>query len=226
MSTFSLSFLNYFRTLSENNSTAWFGENRRWYEKDVKAPFTEFIDELIVKLKKIDSEIQIEPSDAIFRINNDIRYTKEKIPYKPWMSAHISVFGKRTREYPGFYIQVNHERLILSGGVYAPEKDTLHQIRRQIINDPKGFRDAIQNVSFIEAFGGLSGDQNKQLPSEFRDWIGKIPEIAFKQYYYRCELSPQAMLMNDLPSWIYRRFEAAGALHLFLKKAFKMAIAA
>lgn len=226
MTCFSPSFLSYFEALEANNTTAWFDANRRWYEREVKRPFEDFIDELIIRLKRIDPDINIEPSEAIFRINNDIRYTQEKIPYKPWMSANISAYGKRSKEYPGFYIQVNHERLILSGGVYAPGKETLYQLRQCIAQDPHLFREIIGQDRFVQQFGGLTGEQHKILPVEFRTAAEFVPEICFKQFYYRCELAPETMLQENIPSVIFNLFEPARELHLFLRRVFKTALAA
>ncbi|HPH81727.1 MAG TPA: DUF2461 domain-containing protein [Flavobacteriales bacterium] len=226
MSFFQPAFTEYFAQLSENNSTLWFDQNRKWYEREVKIPFQDFVDELIIQLRMIDNDIQIEPSEAIFRINNDIRYTKEKIPYKTWMSANISAMGKRMKEYPGFFIQANHEHLILAGGVYNPEKDSLYQIRQQIAHDPDAFIQAVRNPEFLDRFGGLRGDQHIQLAPEFKELINRIPEITFKQFHFRIELDPSYLLHPNLPKFIADYFRSAQALHHFLRRAYKIAMAA
>lgn len=226
MPSFSPSFLRYFEQLSQNNTTHWFDQNRKWYEKDIKLPFQDFIDELIIQLRMIDKDIHIEPSEAIFRINNDIRFAKEKIPYKTWMSANISAMGKRVKEYPGFFLQTNHEKLILAGGVYSPEKESLYQIRQQIAQDPYGFKKVLEQSKFKTVFGEFRGDQHIQLPSEFREAALIVPEIAFKQFHFKLELAPDFILQERLPQCIREQFEAAAEMHQFLKRAYKYSLAA
>ncbi len=226
MSYFNHSFLQYFEELSSNNSTSWFDQNRKWYEKEVKIPFQDFIDELIIQLRTIDSDIHIEPSEAIFRINNDIRFTKEKIPYKTWMSANVSAMGKRMKEYPGFFIQANHEYLMIAGGVYNPEKEKLYQIRQQIMQDPDAFIRAVRNPEFLNLFGGLRGDQHIQLPAEFRSIVERIPEISFKQFHFKIELNANTLLSPNLPQIIREYFISARDLHHFLRRAYKFSMAA
>ena len=223
---FNSAFTEYFAALSANNNTTWFDANRRWYEKEVKYPFQEFVDELIVQLKRIDPDINIEPQEAIFRINNDIRYSKEKIPYKPWMTANISAVGKRSKEYPGFFIQANHEKLAIAGGVYCPERETLIHIRQQILQDPEGFRNAINDPLFKTTFIELDGELNKLLQPEFRKIAESLPEIGLKQFYFRKEYSPETLYQKNLPEFLRKEFQAATNLHLFLRRAFRLSVAA
>lgn len=221
MNYFSTEFLRYFEMLEKNNTTIWFDQNRKWYEREVKEPFYRFTDELIIQLKSLDASINIMPEEAIYRINNDIRYSREKIPYKTWMTANISAYGKKGKDYPGFYLLMNHQHLILAGGSYQSEKHTLQQIRMAIKQDPEAFRSAFQSEAFQQTFGGLKGEYNKLLPMEFRQTAEILPEIALKQFYFRKELPASTILSSDLPMLIKKEFEQALALHRFLCKALR-----
>jgi len=80
MSYFNPAFVKFFKDLSKNNSTAWFNDNRKTYENEVKKPFAVFVDELIGRIQKHDPSVKIKAGDAITRINKDIRFSKDKIP--------------------------------------------------------------------------------------------------------------------------------------------------
>ena len=82
MSYFDTDFLNFFQELNQNNTKTWFDNNRKRYEKTIKEPFYEFIQELILRLQDEDKDLYTEPKESIFRINNDLRFTREKTPYK------------------------------------------------------------------------------------------------------------------------------------------------
>jgi uncharacterized protein (TIGR02453 family) len=119
MSYFNSAFINFFKDLSENNSTEWFNENRKTYEKEVKKPFTDFVNEMIERIKEHEPEIEIKASDAITRINKDVRFSKDKIPYNTHVAANISKYGKKDKSYPGFYFQFSNEKILMAGGSYV-----------------------------------------------------------------------------------------------------------
>jgi uncharacterized protein (TIGR02453 family) len=105
MSYFNPAFIKFFKDLSQHNTTEWFNEHRKVYEKEVKKPFAEFVDEMIKRINKYEPEINIKASDAIMRINKDIRFSKDKTPYNTYVAANISAYGKKDKSYPGFYFQ-------------------------------------------------------------------------------------------------------------------------
>ena len=90
MKYFSSDYLEFFKELAPNNNKDWFDKNRKRYIDSVKEPFKKFVTDLIQEISKVDDEVQIEAKDAIFRINRDIRFSKDKTPYKLNNSAIIS----------------------------------------------------------------------------------------------------------------------------------------
>ena len=95
---FEKDFIDFFKELAQNNNKEWFDSNRKRYESSIKKPFKEFISKLISEIQLHDSEVLIEPKDAIFRINRDIRFSKDKTPYKLQTSAIVSAGGRKNRE--------------------------------------------------------------------------------------------------------------------------------
>ena len=96
MAYFDKRFYQFFEGLAMDNSKAYFDAHRKVYEQAVREPFKELVGDMIMRVREHEPEIAIEPKDAIFRINRDIRFTKDKTPYKTHVGAHISR-GGRTR---------------------------------------------------------------------------------------------------------------------------------
>src|SRR5690606_15875784 len=96
---FSPAFLQFFRELAGNNNKDWFDANRKTYENEVKKPFAIFVDHMIGEIRRYEPEVRINATDAIMRINNDIRFSKDKTLYKTHVAANISRFGKKDKSY-------------------------------------------------------------------------------------------------------------------------------
>ncbi len=220
MAHFQRAFLDFFRNLAKHNDTSWFDENRKVYETEVKKPFEAFTKEMIARIAAVDSEVGIAPKDAISRINRDTRFGADKRPYNTHLSAAISKFGKKNKEYPGILFQLSHEGVSVFGGCYAPEKATLAAVRARIEKDGKTFQKAITGARFCKLFGKLQGEEMKRIPPEWLKAHAKEPLIAKKQFYYQATL-PAALVLDDkLPDVLMQHFEAGRAVNTFLQRAF------
>ncbi|MES2560826.1 MAG: DUF2461 domain-containing protein [Bacteroidota bacterium] len=219
MSYFNPSFPKFFKDLSKNNSTEWFNENRKTYEKEVKKPFADFVAEMIGRIQQHEPEVQIKPSDAITRINKDIRFSKDKTPYNTHVAANISVHGKKDKSYPGFYFQLSSEGITLYGGAYMVENATLENIRNHIAQNLKGFSQAYNDTLFKNAFGSIQGEQNKRIPPAFQAVLEKEPLIANKQFFYTATLKPDLILSDTLPDKLIEYYLAGKKVNDFLKQA-------
>jgi uncharacterized protein (TIGR02453 family) len=203
MAWFTNDFNAFFKDLAKNNNKDWFDANRKRYEASVKTPFEAFVAEAIKRIAKHDHRlvgadgktIQLEAKEAIFRINRDIRFSKDKTPYKLETSAIISPAGRKEHNIPGIYFALGPENVKIYGGAYMPEKDQLERIRTAIMRDGKGFRKAIGAKAFVSLFGTVQGEANKVLPAEFKAHAAKEPLIANKQFYVVAELP--AKLVTD-----------------------------
>ena len=202
MAWFTNDFNGFFKDLAKNNNKEWFDANRKRYEESVKKPFEAFTAEAIKRIAKHDKTITISPKEAIFRINKDIRFSKDKTPYKLNTSAIISPAGRKDHATPGIYFELGPESVKFYGGAYQPEKDQLEKIRTAILSDGKGFRKAIEDRAFTTLFGTVKGEVNKVLAPEFKAAMAKEPLIANKQFYVGTEkpakLVADAKLMDVL----------------------------
>lgn len=220
MAYFQKDFINFFKELEENNNKDWFDENRSRYEKIVKKPFKEFVALMIAEISQIDPTIALQPKDAIFRINRDIRFSKDKTPYKTNVSAVIAPGGRKDHTYPGLYFELRADRVGVYGGVYGADKDTLYKIRSYMAENPKEFFEAIEDKNFNKYYGGkIYGERNKVLPNEFKEAGSSNEYLYNKQWYYMTQLPASVIFSDDLNEILSNHFIAAKKLRKYFLNA-------
>ena len=216
---FSPEFLQFFKDLAANNNRDWFTQNKKHYELVVKKPFEVFITDMINRVKKDDPKVKIEAKDAIFRIYRDVRFSKDKTPYKIQVSAIISPGGRKDMLTPGMYLEFGPEHIRVYGGVYSPEKNDLFNIRSYIIDHNDEFNKLLKNKKFVDMYGEIRGEKNKILAKEFKEAAQDQPLIFNKQFYYFGQMEPELALEKDLIERIYAFYEAAKPMKKFLMNA-------
>ena len=189
MQYFSQDYLEFFIELAANNHKGWFDENRKRYETEVREPFKLFIGDLIKALSVSDSALNIEPKDAIFRINRDIRFSKDKTPYKLNNSAIISSKGRKDKNHPGIYIELGPEKLTFYGGIYMPDTKQVQKLRTYFKKHNRELDNILEENNFKDNFGELHGEKSKRIPKEFRESAQVQPLLMNKQWYYYRELA-------------------------------------
>ncbi|VAX28680.1 hypothetical protein MNBD_IGNAVI01-1618 [hydrothermal vent metagenome] len=216
MKYFNQDFIDFFSELSKNNNRDWFNENKQRYIKSVKEPFYYFIEELIQQIHDDDETINITPKEAIFRIYKDVRFSKDKLPYKVFTSAIISPGGRKDFTTPGYYIEMDYNGVRFYGGAHFLDKDQLQNLREHIASNLNEFKRLHGEKMFKKKFGTLLGEQNKRIPKEFKEIIEKEPLIANKQFYYSTELSPNKILSNTLMDTIIKLYFVGKPVNQFL----------
>ena len=219
MKYFNKKYLNFFKELAANNHKHWFDENRKYYEQEVREPFKYFVGDLIKAVGEIDNEIKLEPKNAIFRINRDVRFSKDKTPYKLFNSAIISKTGRKDKAYPGMYIELNPERLGIFGGLFMPDTQQVYKVRAYIVANQQEFLTIVSDTKFTKYYGKILGKQHKRIPKEFREVAEKINLLYNKQWYYKTILSPKIILQDNLTEIIIENYKVSYKLQHFLIKA-------
>jgi uncharacterized protein (TIGR02453 family) len=211
----------FFIDLAPNNTSEWFNTNRKRYEKDIKLPFAQLVGDLIQKLAEIDSNLKgIKPADCIFRINRDIRFSKDKTPYKLSMSAAIAPGGRKNMTYPGFYFEAGPEGINIYGGVYMAEKNQLEAIRNLIAKNLKPFAELLNAADFKAKYGGeILGEKQVRLAPELKEAAAIQTLIFNKQFYFKGSLDESYLTKEDLPDILAEYFKAARPVSTFLSKA-------
>ena len=219
MSYFTQEYLDFFANLRENNSKAFFDENRKHYEEFVKKPFKNFVSELLVKTQEIDSDIVMETKNAIFRINRDIRFSHDKTPYKSYMSAGFAKEGRKS-DYAGFYIAISNKSIYIGGGSWGMNKSAVNAVRNEISYNTEEFLKIIQNKEFRKIYGGLKGESMKRIPKDYKDTFEIAPDIARKSFHYMQEYqTPEIILEDDFMDYVLSHYKIAMPLNRFMKRA-------
>lgn len=125
---FTQEYINFFKELESNNNKEWFHKNKTTYKEHVETPFNLFVGRLLQVFHKLDKSIGVNPSEAVFRINRDLRFSKDKTPYKLFKSALISTKGRKHKEEPGFYLEIDANNIKISGGCFKLTSKQLKQI--------------------------------------------------------------------------------------------------
>ncbi len=131
MKYFEKGFIQFFTDLENNNNKEWFHSNKKKYETFVKKPMFQFVSDTISELQKLDNEIVIEPKKCIGRINRDIRFSKDKTPYKIRSFAQIYK-GEKSDPTPVVAFQMGAKDIGIMSGFYNPQIERLKEIRESL----------------------------------------------------------------------------------------------
>jgi len=172
------SFLN---DLNENNNRDWFKANKDRYES-VHGEFIEFITHLIAAMNQFDPGIAaLNPKDTIFRIYRDVRFSKDKSPYKTHMGAHLVMGGKKSGN-AGYYIHLEPGACFAGGGVWQPMPDKLKILRTEIYENLDEFKAILGDTGFKKTFSEMHGDKLINPPKGFPKDHPDIDLLKFKSY--------------------------------------------
>ena len=219
---FKRDFIDFFIELASNNNKEWFDANRVRYEKNVRDPFKDFVQHIIDLIAKDQPEFkEVLAKDCIFRINRDIRFSKDKTPYKMMVSAVVAPEGKKSKAVNGVYFELSPEHVRVYGGIYEIDKDDLYSVREGIVANLKEFQQAYNHPQFKKVFGKILGDTNKLLPKEFKEAAEIEPLIFNKQWYFYAQFESDLILSDKLDTTILECFEAGEPVENFFNKLIK-----
>ena len=220
MTYFTPDFIQFLRELPANNNRDWFHANKKQYETAVKQPFEKFIADFIEALKIEGLPLgDVKAKDCIFRIYRDVRFSKDKSPYKIHVSALISPTGRKSVNGFGIYLEFSGEHVRLYSGAYMPSTELLQNIRQKIYDEPKRFEKLISDELFVDSFGEIRGEQNKRINKPFTEMVEKQPLILNKQFYYFREYKPEIVLREDLLTILVQDFNIIHPLNQFFEEA-------
>ena len=212
-------FYEFFIELSANNQKSWFDENRARYEREVKALFLTFVESVLVKMAAVDGRFSgMEAKQCIFRINKDIRFSKDKTPYKLHCAAAIQIGGRKEMGAGGLYIQLGPEECGLYSGVYMPEKDELMRIRGLIAGDLEGFNRVITDKAFVKYFGTVRGEKNKRIDADWVVAAAEQPLLYNKQFYIQHVMDAEDTLRSNFDDYVVEVWKASKGFNAFLQK--------
>ena len=163
MSHFTEATLRFLKGLKRNNKKPWFEAHRAEYEAHVRQPMLDFVEEMDLRLHRIAPEIVGDPKRSVFRIYRDVRFSKDKAPYKTHTACwffHSGGTSKVGREAhgggAGFYVHIEPGNSMVGGGCWMPPRPALLRFRAAIAADPRAFERTVLAPAVKKRFGKLS----------------------------------------------------------------------
>src|SRR5712692_5274430 len=155
--------LDFLSQLQKNNNKAWFDQHRAAYET-ARSGFEDFVDDLIRGVGTFEDLGDLSAKDCVFRINRDVRFSKDKSPYKTNVGASIAPGGRKSTRL-GYYIHLGpHDESMIAGGLHMPMPDQLAKFRRAIDRDANAFKKLTAHKQFVQYFGTVSGGRLSTAP--------------------------------------------------------------
>jgi uncharacterized protein (TIGR02453 family) len=189
-----------------NNNRPWFEKNRTVYEK-ARSEYLGFVTKLLNGIRKLESIPEKEPGKYIQRIYRDIRFSKDKTPYKSHFSSIIER-GPENRKCP-LYIQIQPGRSMMGGGIWDPTAETLKMVRQEIDYNSAALKRIINAKDFLNYFGRISGSKLTRPPKGYEADNPQIEILKFKQLYVERSFEDDLVLSPQLIPEILRSYKAA-----------------
>lgn len=218
---FQSSTLHFLRQLARNNHKEWFDRHRADYES-AKADFSKFIDSMILRHGSKDPGIAgLQAKECTFRINRDIRFSKNKTPYKKNLAASINRGGKKSI-FAGYYFHLQPGESFVGGGIWMPAPVELGKIRQEIDYGLEEFRAILTNKRFRAIYGTLDMDPEYKLirpPKNYDEDNPAIEYLKLKSYIAIAPVSDDILTSPELIKTVLAAFAAIQPLLDFINRA-------
>jgi uncharacterized protein (TIGR02453 family) len=160
--------LQFLKLLHKNNNREWFLKNKQNYDA-AKENFLVFVDEILKGIQKFDPTLnELVPKQCVFRINRDVRFSKNKQPYKNNFGASFSKGAKKINA-AGYYFHLEPGASFIGGGLWMPEAPDLQKLRQEIDYSFKEFKSILGNEKFKNTFGSLTTEAKLSRPPKGYD---------------------------------------------------------
>jgi uncharacterized protein (TIGR02453 family) len=216
-----MNILNFLKKLQQNNHKEWFDANRKEYET-ARGQMQQLVGDIIKSLAVADPSIaHLAPKDCLFRINRDVRFSKNKDPYKTHFGAFICAAGKKSTT-AGYYLHIEPGASFVGGGLYMPEPAQLGKIRQEIDYNLDEFLSVLKDASFKKQFGSLQqGDDIKlvRMPKGYEPDHPAAEWLKLKSFIVMKKLPDSDITSSDIGSRCTAACKALKPLVEFLNKA-------
>ncbi len=194
----------FLKKLANNNNRDWFTENKAAYEK-ARENMSEFLDEVILKLNEHDVIETPNGKKSLFRIYRDVRFSKDKTPYKSNFAAGFKRAGAERRG--GYYFHFQPGNVMLGVGFWAPNKEDLARIRYDISEFHEDWREVLKNKNVKSSFGEMIGEQLKTAPKGYEKDHPAVDLLRYKQFIFKKEFTDAEALSPDFADKVNDAFK-------------------
>jgi uncharacterized protein (TIGR02453 family) len=211
--------IQFINQLKKNNNKPWFDANRKKYEA-AKTDFVAFVQQLIDGISRFDKGVAgLQAKNCIFRINRDIRFSKDKSPYKTNMGAYINPGGKKINT-PGYYFHLEPGQSFAAGGLYVPEAAMLAKARQEIDYNFKAWEKITSDKMFKKYFTKVDGIETLSRPPKGYDANNPAIEyLKMKSYIVSRPFADETLVSKQLLKESLNTFEAMKPFIHFLSEA-------
>lgn len=212
--------LKFLKELQKNNNKPWFDDHKAQYQ-EAKADYESLVQQIIDGLSRQDVDIQgLLVKDCTFRIYKDVRFSKDKLPYKSNMGAAFVKGGKKS-PFAGYYFHFEPGgKSFAGGGMWMPEAPVLKKIRQEIDYNFTEFQDIISQKEFIRTFGKVEGDALKTVPQGYHPGNPALAYLKLKSLTVGKSFTDEACTQPALTREILRTFAVMEPFVKFLNGAF------
>ena len=214
--------LKFLKDLKKNNNKSWFDAHRKEYEA-AKADFANFIQQVIDQHGKKDVSIKnLVAKDCMFRINRDIRFSKDKSPYKTNFGASINKGGRKAFNSAGYYFHLEPTQCFAGGGIYMPMPDDLKKVRQEVDYSFAEFKKIIASKKFKSVYGDLSKDAEfmlSRVPKGYEPDNPAAEYLKLKSYIAMVNIKDAELTSKNLQKKILEAFDALQPLINFINEA-------
>jgi len=199
----------FLRAVAKNNNRPWFQENKNKYLAAHES-MIQFADTLIREMEKIDELVPMTGKQSLFRIYRDVRFSKDKAPYKSSMSGRLKRATKLRRG--GMYYHIQPGNSYIAGGFWNPNKEDIKRIREELAVDSKSIKKIMNGTAFKRMFGEMGGEQLKTAPQGYPRDHPNIDMLRYKSFVMSRRFSDQEV---SAPTFIKEVVKTYKAMHPF-----------
>lgn len=196
--------LDFIQNLSHNNNREWFTENKKTYTH-AQENVAQFIDDVISKMNEHDDLETTSGKKSLFRIYNDVRFKKDKTPYKPRFAFGL----KRATDYKrgGYYMHIEPGKTMIGCGFFAPNPQDLLRIRKDIEFNYEEWHDLLNDATLKNTFEPLHGDAVKTAPKGFDKDHPAVELLRYKQYIFKKDFTDKEVLSDNFVQMVNDSFK-------------------
>jgi uncharacterized protein (TIGR02453 family) len=212
----------FLRQLKKNNRREWFHTNKGQYERDVRDPMLHFIADFAPQLAKISTHFVADPrpvGGSMFRIFRDVRFSKDKSPYKTTAAAQFRHQDGKDVHAPGFYLHLEPGQVFAGCGLWHPDNKTLTKVREAIIDEPSRWKRTINAAAFKNKDLALSGDSLKRPPRGYDPEHPFVEDLKRKDFVVVANFTEKEACSADFLGRFSRTCRQATAFNRFLTEA-------
>ncbi len=186
-------YFRFFKEIKVNNNREWFNDNKIRFRQSVQEPLAAFVEAMAPRLKKISKHFVADPrlnGGSVFRIYKDVRFSKDKKPYKTHGAVQFRHALGKNAHAPGFYVHLDPEEIFYGGGIWAPPPPQLLKIREAIRDNGTVWNRTITSAAFTKRFDALRGDGLTRPPRGFEADHPHIEDLKRKSFFAMAQGKP------------------------------------